>query len=67
MAIPWIPVGNQIVDDTLLLGGGAFAGQFEFDGHISEFTVGLFDTFAGDGPEIGGIIGYEGEFEILGG
>ena len=57
--------GEQVVNDALLFGGGAFAGNLEFHVNVVEFFVGLFAAALGDCPEVGGVVGHESQLLLL--
>ena len=52
--------GQQVIDNALLLSSSPICRNLELHVHISEFTVGLFDPFARNRPEVGGIVSDEG-------
>ena len=55
------PLGQQVVDDALLFGGGAVRGDPELGLDIRQLLVGLLDAAPRDRPEVGGVVGDEGQ------
>ena len=57
------PLGQQVVDDPLLFCGGAIRGEAELGFDIRQLLVGLLDAAPGNRPEVGGVVGDEGDLE----
>jgi hypothetical protein len=55
--------GQQVIDDPLLLRGGAVRGQAELGLDVRQLLVGLLDAAPGDRPEVGGVVGDEGHLQ----
>ena len=54
---------QQVVEDLLLLGGAAGGRHAERHVDVAERLLGLLGPTARDGPEVGGVVGHEGELE----
>ena len=65
IAMPVDSFGQQIVDDPLLLGGGAVGSEAELGLDIGQLRVRLLDAAARDRPEVGRVVRDEGELEGL--
>ena len=57
--------GEQVVNDALLLGGGAFAGNLEFHVNVVEFLVSLLAAALGNRPEVGGVVSDKSQLLLL--
>ena len=53
---------QQIINYSPLLRRGAIRRNSELDIDVGQFSVGLFASFAGNGPKVGGIVGHKSEF-----
>ena len=65
IAIAVDALGEQVVDDALLLGGGAVGGDPELRFDVGQLGVGLLDAAPRDRPEVGGVVGHERQLERL--
>src|SRR6202040_3619109 len=59
------PFGEQVADDLLLFRGRASGGDAKIHVDVAQFLRRVIATAARDGPEGGGVIRNEGEFEFL--
>ena len=56
-------LGEQVVDDALLLGGGAVGGEPELGFDVRQLGVGLLHAAPGDRPEVGRVVGHERQLD----
>ena len=59
--------GEQVVDDTLLFGSRAFAGNLEFNLDVVKFLIGFLAAAPRNRPEVGGIVSNKGNFFLFAG
>ena len=60
-------LGDKVIEDLALFGGGAGGGDAEIDINIAEFLGGLVAAGVGKGPEVRGVVADEGELEMFAG
>src|SRR5262249_52676389 len=56
------PLGQQIVNNTLLFGSRTFAGHAKFDFDILYFVSSFFGSSARNNPEFGSVVRHECDF-----